>query len=299
MPLARRIPFFSSNHIACHEKSQLSKESCTMPYTDTVSNEDRFHFDLSGFLLLRNVLSPAQCQEFLEVLQVLEKQNYDDKWMESLGPGSPPRPTRETGRPHQVRLNGLPRLHPIFDSLIDHSRILPYLYEFVGEPQLINTWSISKSMYSQPGGWHRGVQPTDYTVRHGEIRSRMLNVVYFLTDNGPEDGCIVAVPGSHKCNFDLEWHKYSGLDLPGAIPVIGKAGDVFLFSEAVIHDGLPKTTQGVRTNLYYNYVHAHYNVMTREPRNSHHFFFPPQIRARLTSQQQELTAWMNLASWDY
>ncbi|MBV7338884.1 phytanoyl-CoA dioxygenase family protein [Chloroflexi bacterium TSY] len=261
--------------------------------------EERFHFDLCGFLILRNVLSPSECQAYLDVLNVLERQSYEDGWIEALGPGRPPRPTREIGRHHQIRLNGLPRLHTIFDALIDHPRILPYLYEFVGEPQLINTWSISKSINSQPGGWHRGVSPTDYSVRNGDIRSRMLNVVYFLTDNGPEDGCIVAVPGSHKCNFDLDWQNYSGLELPGAVPVTGKAGDVFLFSEAVIHDGLHKTTQGVRTNLYYNYVHVHYNVMTREPRNCHLFYFPPQIRERLTAQQRELTAWMELARWAY
>jgi hypothetical protein len=87
--------------------------------------------------------------------------------------------------------------------------------------------------------------------------------------------------------------------MPGAVAVTGQAGDVLMFSETVIHDGLPKTTQSVRSNLYYNYVHAHYNVMTREPRNCHHFYFPPEIRERLTPTQRELTSWMELARWDY
>ena len=63
-------------------------------------------------------------------------------------------------------------------------------------------------MPAQQGGWHRGVSTTDYSYRNGDIRSRMLNVVFLLTDNGPEDGCIVALPGSHKSNFDLRFTNY-------------------------------------------------------------------------------------------
>ena len=264
-----------------------------------ISIEDQFLFDLQGFLVLRGVLSQRECAELLEALQPLEARDYPDEWIQSLDPGSPGRPTRETQIPYQTRLNGLPRLSPAFDGLIDHPRTLPYLQACVGEPQLINTWSISKEQDTPAGGWHRGVPTTDYSYRDGQIRSRMLNTVYFLTDNGTEDGCVVAIPGSHKSSFDLSWREYQGLDMPGAVPVTGQAGDVLLFSEAVIHDGLPKTTPGIRTNLYFNYVHAHYNVMMREPRNAHHFYFPTEIRARFTQEQRRLTRWMELTRWEY
>lgn len=267
---------------------------------DAVSREDRFLFDLQGFLVLRGVLSPAECARYLEVLRGLEaRDDFDDRWMGSLPPGAKGRPTKEINHADQVRLNGLPRLNPIFDELIDHPRILPYLYEFMGMPALVNTWSISKSLDCAPGGWHRGVPTTDYSYRNGEIRTRMFNFVFFLTDNGPEDGCVVAVPGSHKSSFDLPWGEYRGLELPGSQPVVGKAGDLLMFSEATIHDGLPKTTDGIRTNLYYNFVHAHYNGMVREPSNCHHFYFPPAIRERFNPRQRELTKWMEYARWEY
>jgi hypothetical protein len=262
----------------------------------SVSIEDRFHFDLGGFLILRDVLPPEECDAYLNAIQKLEQREYEDTWLTNMGPG---RPTKETNREHQTRLNGLPRLDPIFDTLIAHPVIVPYLNAFMGDPQLINTWSISKFCGSLQGGWHRGVPTTDYSYRNGDIRSRMLNVVIFLTDNGADDGCVVAIPGSHKSNFDLPWVEYKALDMPGAFPVTGKAGDVFMFSEAVIHDGLPKTTEPVRTNLYFNYVHAHYNVMNREPKNCHHFYFPQDIRARFSDEQKAMTRWMELARWDY
>ena len=96
----------------------------------------------------------------------------------------------------------------------------------------------------------------------------------------------------------MAWRDYQGLDMPGATPVTGEAGDVLLFSEIMIHDGLPKTTTGTRTNLYFNNVHAHYNVMMREPHNAHHFYFHAEIRARFSEQQCDLTRWMELTHWD-
>ena len=267
---------------------------------DDIPIEDRFHFDLSGFLVLRNVLSAEECETIHTVLTDLESRTYADEWIDSAPTfgRTKPRPTCDKSRESQTRLNGLLRLDPIFDALIAHPQVVPYLNAFMGEPQLISTWSISKFQGAQQGGWHRGMQTTDYSYRNGDIRSRMLNTVYFLTDNGPKDGCIVTVPGSHKSNFDLSWQQYQGLELPGALAVTGKAGDVLLFSESVIHNGLPKTTEPVRSNLYFNYTHAHYNVMMREPPNGYHKCFGPEIRERFNDEQKAMTVWMEMARWD-
>ena len=264
-----------------------------------VSAEERFLFDLQGFLLLRQVLSPTECERLLGRLQAAESREYEDRWQDDLEEGRKGRPTKELKRANQVRMNGLLRLDPVFDELVDHPRVLPYLEEFVGLPQLINTWSISKFEGAVHSGWHRGVPVSDYSYFNGEIRSRMFNIVWFLTDNGPDDGCIVALPGSHKSSFDLPFGDYEGLELPGAQPVTGKAGDVLMFSETVVHNGLLKTTPGIRSNLYFNYVHVHYNVMSREPINCHHFYLPPGMRRRLTPKRLELTRWMELARWEH
>ncbi|MDP6504348.1 MAG: phytanoyl-CoA dioxygenase family protein [Planctomycetota bacterium] len=265
----------------------------------SVSIEDRFNFDLHGFLILRGALTDEECGVYLEELIRLEEQDYEDKFLEKYTDGNPGRGTKESANGNGVRLNGLPRLSGVFDPLIAHPGVVPFLDEFVGLPQLINTWSISKFEGCTEGGWHRGVPTTDYSFRNGDIRSRMLNVIFFLTDNGPEDGCVVAIPASHKSSFDLSWQDYPGLDMPGAIPVTGKAGDVFMFSEATIHNGLPKTTEGRRSNLYFNYVHSHYNVMTREPRNCHHFYLPPDVRKRFDEDQKKMTEWMEFVKWDH
>lgn len=266
---------------------------------EKVSPEERFLFDLQGFLLLKNVYTPEECRTLLDALRRLEAQEYDERWVQERG-GKHSMPTRYVMSKESVRMNGLLRLDPAFDVVIDQPRVLARLQAFMGEPQLANTWAISKSHGTPEGGWHRGIQPNDYSVRNGEIRSRMLNVVIFLTDNGPEDGCVVAVPGSHKNNFDLPWGDYHGLAMPGSVPVTGKAGDVFMFSEAVVHNGLPKTTPGIRSNLYFNYVHKHLNVATFEhqPHNLQHFYVPPKIRERFTPERKKLTEWMEHCRWD-
>lgn len=268
-----------------------------MSENSPVSVEEKFLFDLQGYLLLKEVLSLDECQTLIDALHHHQNQEFPDEWKERLAPELRPRsiPTCDRRTPGQVRLNGLPHIDPIFDSIIAHPKVLPYLQTFVERPQLINSWSIEKEKGSDTGAWHRGISPTEYSCRGGAIRTRMLNVIFFLTDNGPEDGCVVAVPGSHKNNLDLSLSSYKNLEMPGSVAVTGKAGDVFMFSEAVIHNGLPKTTDGKRTNLYFNYAARDFNVMIYEPANGHHFYLPPEIRQRFNAEQKAVTQWMEWA----
>ena len=164
-------------------------------------------------------------------------------------------------------------------------------------PQLVNTWAIDKTVGTPWGGWHRGLNPDDYSVRNGKVRSRMLNCVFMLTDNDEDDGCLAIVPGAHKSQIDLPMADYRGKALPGMVPVLGKAGDIVMLTEALLHTGAPKTSERRRTNLYFNYIDATYNPAMRElladhAGNINHYVFPPQVRSRFDETQRELTAWM-------
>jgi ectoine hydroxylase-related dioxygenase (phytanoyl-CoA dioxygenase family) len=211
--------------------------------------------------------------------------------MKPRADGKKSQPTKQSD-PGQIRLNALLRLSPAFDRIIDYPAVYPYLCDFMREPQLGNSWSISKIKGNDNGWWHRGVEPYQYNVRHGKVYNKMLNTVYFLTDNNADDGCMTVIPGGHKSNYDLEWGKFRGLDMPGSVPVIGRAGDVLIFSEALMHNGLANTSNRRRTNLYFNYIARDYNVMTYSPEHNYHFAMPPHIRARFTPQRKQATAWM-------
>jgi hypothetical protein len=258
-----------------------------------ISDRDRFLFDLQGFLLLEGVLPPDEVLAYRALVRRVEERDYDDSWIANHrgAPGSEPNPTKE-GAPPRLRMNGLLRLDDAFHRLIDHPRVLPYLEAFMEGPQIINTWSIAKARGAERGAWHRGMPAESYSARNGLIRSTMLNVVWFLDDNGPEDGCMVAIPGSHKNAIDIDLSGFAHEETPGMRRITGKAGDVFMFSESVFHDGLRKTTDGLRTNLYFNYGSKHFNVMTYSPQHNRHFCVPPEVRARFTDKQREMSAWM-------
>lgn len=196
------------------------------------------------------------------------------------------RPTKQNGTKdfqgaeHVVQLNGLPKIDHscVFDTLIAHPHVLPYLDAFVGDPQLVNTWSLSKRQGAggETGGWHGGLEPRHYAVDvGGQVRTQMLNVVYSLTDNGPGDGEMAVMPGSHKSNFPFA-HRADlpTTEMPGSQHVHTKAGDVLLMSEAVQHTGLQKATPGVRTNLYYNYVDITRSGMSQAPMYGQHHVLP-------------------------
>lgn len=260
-----------------------------------VTDEEKYLFDIQGFLVLRGAIDRDLVEALDRAVVENEAIDHDESWADGLPVVHGQHFIKDTDVEHQIRLNGLPRLDPIFDRLIAHPAILPYLKEFMGEPQLVNTWSISKYEGRGATVWHNGLPTYEYTVRDGVIRSPMINVVIMLTPNHPGDGCFAVIPGSHKKNLDLDYQRWgtAGLDTPGAIEVTGEPGDVMIFSEALTHTGATKTTSRRRTTLQYNHLHLNRACIMWDHHNARHFWMPPSIRARFTPEQRELTRWMD------
>ncbi|MCX5662681.1 MAG: phytanoyl-CoA dioxygenase family protein [Planctomycetota bacterium] len=249
------------------------------PAAPAVTLEEKCLFDLQGYLILRNVLTPEECGRILDAVRRQERDM--------------PEKAADFAKHEQVRLDGLPQMDPVFDIPIAHPRVLPYLKEFVGRPQLGNTWCITRGPKGNAGGWHRGFEPIHYSCRHGVVRSCCLNTGWMLTDNNPGDGGLGILPASHKNNIDLAWSKYPGLTLPGSIEAPGKAGDVVLFSESLVHTGLNRSTPGLRTNLYYNHADIYLiGANLTDMKNLHVYAFPPDVRDRFNAEQLALTEWM-------
>jgi len=265
-----------------------------VPKMTEVTDEEKFLFDIQGFLILRGAIDQKLIGSLDEAVVENEAVDHDESWAEGLPTTTSQHFTKDVEIEHQIRLNGLPRLNPVFDQLIAHPAILPYLKAFMGEPQLVNTWSISKFEGQGATGWHNGLPMDEYIVRDGVIHSPMLNVVIMLTPNHPGDGCFTVIPGSHKRRFSLapEW-KTAGLDTPGAIEVTGDPGDVMIFTEALHHAGAAKTTSRRRTTLQYNHLHRNRAAIMWDTHNSRHYWMPPSIRERFTQPQKDITHWMD------
>ena len=161
---------------------------------------DTFQFDAQGFFILRDAFDAERCRHYLAELDRLFEQEYTDNW---LADGNVKGQTTVQLTEGQRRINGLPLWTDVFDDVISFPPVIDRLRAWMQAPQLINTWAIDKTIGTPWGGWHRGLNPDDYSVRQGKVRSRMLNCVYMLTDNDEEDGCLVVVPGAHKSEIDL------------------------------------------------------------------------------------------------
>ena len=271
-----------------------------------VTDAEKFLFDIQGYLILPSAIDGSLVAALDRAVVQNEALDHDESWAEGLPIISHQNFIKdhnfdENGKPrdcagteHLVRLNGLPRLDPVFDQFIGHPSVIPYIKEFMCEPQLINTWSISKYQGRAATGWHHGLPIEEYTVRNGLIRSPMLNVVTMLTPNHPGDGCFIVIPGSHKKSFNLnpQW-RTAGLNTPGAIEITGDPGDVMVFTEALTHAGAAKTTARRRTTLQYNHVHRNRACPMWDHHNARHYWMPPSIRERFNLDQRELTRWMD------
>lgn len=258
-----------------------------------VTDDEKFLFDLQGYLILRGAIDPDLIRALDKAVVENEAIDHDESWAEGLPVVTAAHFTKDTWVDHQIRLNGLPRLDPVFDELIAHPALMPYLTEFMGEPQLVNTWSISKYAGREASGWHHGIPTEQYTVRDGVISSTMVNVAIMLTPNHPGDGCFIVIPGSHKKNFELDkrW-RTAGLDTPGSVEITGDPGDLMIFTEALTHAGAAKTSSRRRTTLQYNHVHRQRGSAMWDHHNARHYWMPPSIRARFNPAQEALTHWM-------
>jgi hypothetical protein len=210
----------------------------------SISQDQKFEFDILGYLYLRNTLSSAEVAEYLDWGQQI--QNAD---LQTLNSDRPENLKHQLNRPVSRIFDADPR----FACFLDHPVVEPFLVEFLGEDyrHIDNELYYTYPGY-QGGKWHRGVRPhpTGHVV-NGQFICPMVKVFYCLTDVGPGQGEFVVVPGSHRAQFEIEFNR---LDLPGQhIFDDVRAGDVIIFNEGLIHNGRPNPSQKTRKTIIVNF----------------------------------------------
>jgi hypothetical protein len=212
-----------------------------------VSDDDRYVFDLNGFLVLKAVLSSDEVAELNAII--------DERC---------PPPTEE--RPAQLIPNVLGLGKP-FQNLLDHPRILPYLTEWVDpalRADLLYGAQHAKGAPIDP--LHLGNEPysplVSYTFRNGRPYSVLTVVSWALTEvppcelppSGPAGG-FGCIPGSHKANYSAPKDVRQLERNPGyAVSVPMEPGDAVIFTEALTHGTIPWTHDHVRRVLFYRYA---------------------------------------------
>lgn len=201
-----------------------------------MSPEERYWFDLSGYLHLKAVL---QGEELHCVQQAAER--FLNTPEEELPPGYT---IGDKAYHHAI---GFDRA---IDQLAVHPRIWPIVREFTKDrPQMSGSGITvdrqgegALQLHCAREDW--GFDAARYECRNGRIYCNDFVVFYYLTEVRPGDGGLVVLPGSHKSNFERPAAMFNNgkpdEEIPeGVVNITPEAGDVVIFSELLSH--------GVRT----------------------------------------------------
>ncbi len=209
-----------------------------------MTNEEKFRFDLQGYLIIKNVLTADEVAEMNELA---------DKAFPSKDTDANIRSTS------QVCLWG-----ESFKRLVDHPKIVPYLIELIGPKfRLDHDYCIFMTEGGARGGLHGGdgiVGDHWYRYRDGIMRNGLSVVTYFLADAAEGDGGFACVPGSHKSHFlsclPPDVRNFERIPDYVRQPAV-KAGDALFFTEALVHGTMPWRAKHERRSLLYKYSPGH------------------------------------------
>lgn len=210
-----------------------------------LTDEEKFRFDLQGYLVVKNVLTLVECQELCSLA--------DEVWPAQVDDG----PFRRT--------EAVSLWHKRFLDLIDHPRILPYLSELLGgRLRADHDYCIFMNKGDTQNQLHGGprIYETDhwYHYQDGIMRNGLTVATWALTNAHSGDGGFVCVPGSHKTNF-LKKFPNDVRKFERAVDYVIQpellAGDVLIFTEALIHGTAPWRADHERRTLLYKYSPPH------------------------------------------
>lgn len=236
-----------------------------MEYPIEMTEDERYLFDLNGFLIVRGVLTPEEVEEANAAIdrhahEMVERSDSDLRNAKEgtrffgQGPGR-----MDLGR----CLEWGKEDSRVFKSILAHPRLVPIFHGILGKGYRMDHLPMILAQNGGSEGFqlHGGtVDCTSgeynphlaYHCHHGTIRSALLGCNVILRDHNPGDGGFCIVPGSHKSNFKMpkgmvDGEKYEEFIIQPAT----KAGDVILFSEGTVH-GAKEWTSSVqrRTALF-------------------------------------------------
>ena len=214
-----------------------------------MTNEEKFIFDLDGYIVIKNVLSKDEVDE----LNAVADEAYASKDEE----------TRR--RLRRCSLWGKP-----FQNLLDNANILPYLVEMLG-PKFRADHDYAIFMQSgqarrgglhggEWGGAHGGEMDHWYRYRDGVMRNGLTVVSFFTMPAREGDGGFACIPGSHKSHFlraiPSDVRSFDRRPHYVRQPAV-EAGDALIFTEALVHGTMPWTAEHERRSFLYKYSPGH------------------------------------------
>ena len=222
----------------------------------TMTDEERYLFDLRGYLLVEDALTESQVERLNAAVNGL------DPWGEDTWKAND---LYDFCIVDSNKLHVGPLLHrdDRFKELIANPVIVPYLAEMLGDTfRLDHEYAIMMTEDAAPLRLHGGGEPFKSNAYYVHKNGRMFNgltvVSYALSDINPGEGGFCCIPGSHKSNYPVP-PKYVTLEEPcdALVHVPVKAGSALIFTEALTHGTMPWTASRERRSLLYKYSPGH------------------------------------------
>jgi hypothetical protein len=214
-----------------------------------MTSEEKFLFDLQGYLIVKNVLSPEEVANLNAIADREFGGPYDDTQVK--------------------RTSDVSKWDKACQALFDHPKILPYLLELLGPKfRADHDYCIFMKKGAHRGNLHGGdIEHVTgragdhwYKYRDGVMRNGLTVFTYNLAPAKQGDGGFSCVPGSHKSNFATHLPKdVRTFDrIPDYVcqPAVD-AGDVIIFTEALIHGTMPWAGDHERRALLYKFSPGH------------------------------------------
>ncbi len=226
--------------------------------TRTLTEAQREQWAVDGYLQIEGALSPAEVDFFSTLLDdtVRTEPGYEP------APGALPRGHYAWKLPDQNKDAFMDRrdllpYHQAFIDLIDRPGIFDLILDLMG-PYI--QFSMSQAIVRAstdlfPGYTHTDGGQAQKAIRVSETsRPLAVKVMYLLTDVTVENsGNFTVFPGSHLRPFPERTERIPHPGMPGAVPLLGKAGDAYVFPHALWHGPSPNHSGKARKTLLYNY----------------------------------------------
>ena len=235
-----------------------------------MNDQEKYLFDLRGYLHVKNVLTPAQVADLSDRLE--EHRSHGGKRQYGSD-----RTRYPEGESTAFSAKSLMEWGGTYIDLIDLPAIAPYLEALLGSKyrldhdyiKIDSAASDFKRLYLHGGGQGAGgggerdrVGPSDggqcyYRYSNGRFYNGLVAVAFELNTVQPGDGGFACVPGSHKGNFPLpaEWRtSMTQEEVPECVArVAAQAGDAIIFTEACAHGTVPWKGNRERRTIFYKY----------------------------------------------
>ena len=226
--------------------------------TVEMSTDEKYLFDLVGFVIVRDVLSEEHLEVANAAIDASELTQSAEYFGDSVALKGQNSSTRLGSNGNLLELPK-PFSDP-FREMLAHPKTIPHLNTILGEGWRLDHGPglIAMDKGCSGGMLHGNFDNAPYFYREGKIFTGLCVIEYLLADEGPGDGGVSVVPGSHKANLAcphnmLKWEQYREY----VTEINAKAGDAVIFTEACTHGTLPWTADHQRRAILYKYNAGH------------------------------------------